>query len=138
MKKKIIAAGGIVINELNEILMIYRRGKWDLPKGKLDKGEVIEICAIREVTEETGITNIQLGKLIGKTYHEYFDNWINEEVIKETYWYEMKVQNKTQLIPQIEENIETVEWVNKTELPNKLKNSYKNIEEIISIFLAKE
>lgn len=138
MKKKIIAAGGIVINELNEILMIYRRGKWDLPKGKLDKGEAIETCAIREVTEETGIANIQLRKLIGKTYHEYFDNWINEEVIKETYWYEMKVQNKTQLIPQIEEDIETVEWVNKTELPNKLKNSYKNIEEIISIFLAKE
>lgn len=138
MKKKIIAAGGIVINELNEILMIYRRCKWDLPKGKLDKGEAIETCAIREVTEETGITNIQLGKLIGKTYHEYFDNWINKEVIKETYWYEMKVQNKTQLIPQIEEDIETVEWVNKTELPNKLKNSYKNIEEIISIFLAKE
>jgi 8-oxo-dGTP pyrophosphatase MutT (NUDIX family) len=56
MKKMIIkAGGGIVVNEQNEVLLIYRRGKWDLPKGKLDDGETIEECALREVKEETGL-----------------------------------------------------------------------------------
>ena len=60
MKTKIIAAGGLVTNKHNELLMIFRRAKWDLPKGKLDEGESIEACAVREVEEETGIKNISL------------------------------------------------------------------------------
>lgn len=135
MKKKVIAAGGIVKNELDEILMIYRRGKWDLPKGKLDKNETVETCALREVSEETGITNIRLGKLIGKTYHEYFDTWLQKDVIKETFWFEMYITESANLIPQAEEDIEKVEWVSKTKIKTKLENSYKNIEEIITIFL---
>jgi len=67
------AGGGIVTNELGELLMIFRRGKWDLPKGKLDAGETIEECALREVNEETGVQNLELGKLIAITQHEYFD-----------------------------------------------------------------
>jgi 8-oxo-dGTP pyrophosphatase MutT (NUDIX family) len=65
-KKTIVAAGGLVFNENKELLMIYRRSKWDLPKGKLDEGETIEECAIREVEEETGVQQIILGKLIQK------------------------------------------------------------------------
>ena len=76
--KKIIAGGGLVLNEKNELLMIFRRGKWDLPKGKLDDDESIEQCAMREVKEETGIANLALVKFIGITNHEYFDNWIKE------------------------------------------------------------
>ena len=131
-KKKIIAAGGLVINEQNELLLIFRRGFWDLPKGKLDEGESIEACAVREVGEETGVSNIELGNLIGKTYHEYFDKWMNDDVAKETWWYEMKARGKQQLIPQTEEDIEQIVWVKELELEKYLSNSYPNIIEIIN------
>src|SRR5215469_11706824 len=78
--KKIIAAGGLVFNDKNELLMIFRRGKWDLPKGKLDEGESIEACAVREVQEETGL-NVELQSFIGLTYHEYFDKYSEKDVI---------------------------------------------------------
>ncbi|MBS1627284.1 MAG: NUDIX domain-containing protein [Bacteroidetes bacterium] len=130
--KTIIAAGGLVYNERNELLMIYRRGKWDLPKGKLDADETIEMCAVREVKEETGLLQIELLKFIGKTYHSYYDIWLNEDVQKESWWYEMKVNSNEKIIPQKEEGIETVEWVNERDLPNKLNNSYPSIIEIIA------
>ncbi|MBS1591312.1 MAG: NUDIX domain-containing protein, partial [Bacteroidetes bacterium] len=100
--KTIIAAGGLVYNERGELLMIYRRGKWDLPKGKLDEGETIEMCAVREVKEETGLLEIALIKFTGKTYHNYFDIWLNEDVQKESWWYEMKANSTEKIIPQTE------------------------------------
>lgn len=130
--KTIIAAGGLVYNERGELLMIYRRGKWDLPKGKLDEGETIEMCAVREVKEETGLFEIELIKFIGKTYHNYFDIWLNEDVQKESWWYEMKANSTEKIIPQTEEGIETIEWVNEINLPTKLNNSYPSINEIIA------
>lgn len=133
-KRTIIAAGGLVFNEQQELLMIFRRGKWDLPKGKLDEGELIEICAVREVEEETGLSNVVLGDLITKTYHEYFDKWIEEEVIKETWWYEMKVTNSPTLIPQVEEDIEKVVWANEKEVADFLKNSYPTIVDLVETF----
>ena len=135
MKRKIIAAGGIVINAKNEILMIFRCGKWDLPKGKLDENESIEDCAVREVAEETGLVNIKLEQYIGKTYHEYFDKWLQEDVVKETCWFKMKVLNSNKLIPQLEEDIEKVEWVGMQDLNMKLQNTYQNIQEIIDKYL---
>lgn len=131
MKRKIIAAGGLVSNNKNELLMIFRRGKWDLPKGKLDEGESIEACAIREVEEETGITNIALGKLIAVTYHDYFDEWMQEEVTKETHWYAMRIFDDQKLIPQTEEHITEIKWVNETEMKDCLQNTYQTIIEII-------
>ncbi|MBV9986191.1 MAG: NUDIX domain-containing protein, partial [Chitinophagaceae bacterium] len=104
-KPKIVAAGGLVQNENGELLMIYRRGKWDLPKGKLDKGESIEACALREVTEETGVRNLQLGALIDIGYHEYFDKYLQQEVIKETHWFRMSATGTQHLVPQTEEDI---------------------------------
>ena len=129
-KTKIIAAGGLVTNEKGELLMIYRRGKWDLPKGKLDEGETIEECAVREVTEETGVTGITLGRLIDIGYHEYFDKWLNDDVIKETHWYEMKALEQ-QLIPQTEEDITDIKWVKGEELSSCLSDSYPNIVDIV-------
>ena len=131
MKRKIIAAGGLVINAKGELLVIFRRNKWDLPKGKLDEGETIEACATREVSEETGLVNLVNGPLIGVTVHDYFDSWQQEEVTKETYWYAMQCIGSDQLIPQSEEDITEARWVNETELQECLKNTYSNIIEII-------
>ena len=131
-KKTIVAAGGLVFNENKELLMIFRRAKWDLPKGKLDEGETIEECAIREVEEETGVQQIILGKLIQKTYDEYFDQWIHEDVIKETWWFEMFVSKKQQLLPQTEEDIERIIWADATTIETCLENSYSTIIEVIN------
>lgn len=128
----IIAAGGLVLNEKKQILMIFRRGKWDLPKGKLDEGESIEGCAIREVMEETGLTKLDLGPLLIITHHTYFDPWIKEEVIKETHWYQMKASLDQPLVPQTTEDIESIEWVSKPQLCERLENSYDTIIEVVS------
>src|SRR5437870_4867788 len=134
MPKKIIAAGGLVTNDNNELLMIFRRGKWDLPKGKLDNGETIEECAVREVEEETGIRNLKLDKLVGNTYHEYFDKYVKDDVIKETHWFAMKVKGNTNLIPQTEEDIEKIIWADDKTIQECLQNTYPNIKEIIEKF----
>jgi mutator protein MutT len=133
-KKKIIAAGGLVANEKNELLIMFRQGKWDLPKGKVDEGETLETAAVREIEEETGIKNVSLGKLIGVTNHEYFEKHLNEDVIKETHWFAVKANSETKLIPQTEEDIEKIIWVDETELKECLKNTYPNIKEIIGKF----
>jgi len=129
--KKIIAAGGLVLNDKKELLMIFRRGKWDLPKGKLDGGESIEDCALREVKEETGLQKVDMEQFAGLTYHQYFDTYSNGEVIKETHWFKMHADGTQPLIPQTEEDIEIIEWVDKKDVSNKLNNSYPNIIEII-------
>ena len=130
--KTIVAAGGLVYNESNELLMIFRRGKWDLPKGKLDEGESIPDCAIREVKEETGLTAIILGEFIRTTHHQYFDKWLNETVIKETHWYRMSATSNQPLTPQTEEDIESIRWVTTQELPVLLENSYETIVEVVN------
>jgi len=135
-KKVIVAAGGIVTNPSNEVLFIFRRGKWDLAKGKLDAGETIEQCATREVEEETGLKNIKLEQFIGISKHEYFDKWINEEVIKETHWYKMSVAEWQELVPQTEEDILEIKWVPIVEIESYLSRSYESIEEIIRKWLA--
>ncbi len=129
--KKIVAAGGLVTNDNNELLMIFRRGKWDLPKGKLDEGESIAQCALREVTEETGISNLDLGDFLGVTYHEYFDKYVEANVIKETHWYAMKAIGNEVPVPQTEEDIEEIIWADNAAVQECLQNSYANIEEII-------
>lgn len=132
--KTIQAAGGLVLNEKQEILMIFRRGKWDLPKGKLDEGETIEECAVREVMEETGLTKIDLGPLLNITHHTYFDTWLKEEVIKETHWYTMQASSDEPLIPQTTEDIERIEWVSMNDLNPRLSNSYDTIVGLMSYY----
>jgi len=133
--KKIIAAGGLVTNEKDELLMIFRRGKWDLPKGKLDEGESIEACALREVQEETGLRDVALQQFIGITQHEYFDTYNNQDVIKESHWYAMKAAPGQELTAQAEEDITDIEWVRKEILEIYLNNSYANIVDIVQRYL---
>jgi 8-oxo-dGTP pyrophosphatase MutT (NUDIX family) len=136
MLTPIIAAGGIVINPNKEILWIFRRGFWDLPKGKLDPNESIEACAIREVMEETGISNLVLGDLILTTKHQYHDTYLNTVVEKTTYWYQMSTDTVQEGIPQSEENIEAIAWVKKADLAPYLAKTYENINQVMEVFLT--
>ena len=88
--KCVEAAGGVVENKIKEILLIHRRGSWDLPKGKIDPGETKEQTAVREVEEETGITGIELGEHIGNTYHIFKTLKSGNYFLKKTYWLKMK------------------------------------------------
>jgi len=135
MSTTIIAAGGIVMNPKQEILWIFRRGFWDLPKGKLDPGETIPQCALREVEEETGINDIQLNELITITYHEYFDKYLNTQVTKETHWYKMSIQDLQNGVPQTEEDIEKMEWFPIDVLEIPMQHTYENIKLVIAAYL---
>ena len=135
MSTTIIAAGGIVMNPKQEILWIFRRGFWDLPKGKLDPGETIPQCALREVQEETGLTQIHLNELITITYHDYFDNYLNTQVTKETHWYKMSIQDLQNGIPQTEEDIEKMEWFSLDALGIPMQHTYENIKLVIAAYL---
>ncbi len=132
MEKKIIAGGGVVVNEKNQVLFIYRRKKWDLPKGKLDPGEDIKACAIREVMEETGIRNLTIGNLIIVTTHSYEENGLNMQ--KETHWFEMKASTVDNpiLTPQLEEDIEKIEWVSLENLEEYLSETYRSIQQVLN------
>jgi 8-oxo-dGTP pyrophosphatase MutT (NUDIX family) len=136
MLTPIIAAGGIVVNPNKEILWIFRRGFWDLPKGKLDPNESIEACAIREVMEETGISNLVLGDLILTTKHQYHDTYLNTEVEKTTYWYQMTTDILQEGVPQTEEDIEAIAWVKEADLAPYLANTYENINQVMEVFLT--
>ena len=131
---KITAAGGIVRNEANEILLIQRRGFWDLPKGKLEKGEAIPTCAVREVEEETGLVDVQLLDFACNTYHLY--NMFNQDVLKTTYWYNMKVKGEQQLQPQLEEDITEIKWVKTEDLPIYLTSTFETIKDVLSTALS--
>ncbi len=119
------AGGGVVENNEGKILMIFRNGKWDLPKGKLEKGEDIETCALREVQEETGLKNITEEKFLLSTFHFYALN--KDRIIKNTHWYKMHIEGKGKLIPQKEEGITEAKWVAVDDLEEKLKNSFPAI-----------
>jgi 8-oxo-dGTP pyrophosphatase MutT (NUDIX family) len=127
------AAGGIVFNEKNEILMIYRLDHWDFPKGKVESHEKTETAAIREVMEETGISNLKIVKKLPTTYHTYILD--HSEILKETRWFEMETSSKETITPQKTEGITEVVWVKKEEVTEKLKESYTTLKELWSKYL---
>lgn len=127
----IIACGGIVYNLNKELLMIYRKGVWDLPKGKLDPQESFEQCAVREVMEETGLSDCYLSNFATSCYHLYHEK--NQWLLKETKWYYMSSALNQKLIPQAEEKIEKVEWCSVEKAKKRLQKSYRSFEEIIPL-----
>ena len=132
----ITAAGGLVQNSNGEFLLMYRRGFWDLPKGKLDAGESIPDCAVREVQEETGLQSLELGQFICTTTHPYFDTWLNKDVVKHTHWFSMLSLANDTLVPQTEEDIEKLVWVTVPKLPEYLNNTYPTIRDVFEAFNA--
>ncbi|MEP6747537.1 MAG: NUDIX hydrolase [Bacteroidota bacterium] len=124
------AAGGLVTNKNDEILMIFRREKWDLPKGKLDPGETLEQCAVREVEEETGIENISLQDHLITTYHTYHES--GKFILKESYWYTMSISDEQVLIPQAEEQIADARWVMKDQIEELLNNTFPSVKDVLA------
>jgi len=129
LRKKLkvyVAGGGLVYNDKKEILFIYRNGRWDLPKGKIEKGEDIEGCAIREVEEETGISGLEIIKPLEITYHVFKRN--GKYCLKETFWFEMRSSYKGELVPQAKEGIKKAKWKNFEKSQKALNKSYENIK----------
>lgn len=124
------AAGGLVRNSRRAILMIFRRGKWDLPKGKLDPGETLEKCAVREVEEETGLRDIAVFNKLTVTFHVYHE--YGKHFLKESHWYLMEYHGNSNPVPQTEEDILKAEWVDKTNLQTYLNNTYPAIAEVLN------
>ena len=124
------AAGGLVERSDDKFLFIYRNNKWDLPKGGIEKKELIIEAAQREVKEETGLADLIVINKIGETYH-IFNKGKNFR-LKRTYWFKMKSDYQGELFPQEEEGIISAEWINKKRIPEILKNAYENIKEIVS------
>lgn len=127
----VIAAGGLVQNEKKQTLLIFRRGKWDLPKGKLDKGETLEDCAVREVVEETGLQNVKLFSPLTITYHTYHEG--ARFLLKESHWYNMKVSGDQKLVPQIAEDIHEIKWAGADELPKYMKNAFASVVDVLAM-----
>ncbi len=123
------AGGGLVYNSQGEVLFILRNGKWDLPKGGIEKNEEIEQTAIREVEEETGVTGLEITKKLQKTYHVFKRN--GKYKLKITHWFEMKTNFDGVPVGQIEEGIEQVAWLNKQQIREAMENSYENIKLLI-------
>ena len=119
------AGGGLVYNKKGEVLFILRNGKWDLPKGGIEKGEEMEDTALREV-EETGVSGLKIVQKLQKTYHVFKRNGVYK--LKVTHWYEMKTSYTGKLLPQENEGIEKVAWLKPDQIKDALKNSYENIK----------
>ncbi len=124
------AGGGLVQNDNQEFLFIYRRGKWDLPKGKLDEGETIEQCAVREVIEETGLEKIVLGELLLHTWHVYH-GW-GQHVLKQTSWFQMSCPAGQMLTPQAAEEISETAWLKKEDWGKVLEDTFPSIVDVLN------
>ncbi len=125
----IVAAGGIIENENKEVLTIFRKGYWDMPKGKVEEGEKIMTAAEREVEEETGVKISAINDEPIVTYHSY--SMKQKDCLKETFWYKMKASAKQKLVPQTEEDITDIKWMKKSEFLKKKELFYPLIAAIL-------
>lgn len=131
---KVIEAAGGIVKKDDKVLMIFRLGKWDLPKGKIEKKESAEEGALREVTEECSV-KVRIVSKICHTWHTYTRN--KKKFLKKTYWYLMECLDDTEMKPQAEEDIEEVKWMTDTEAKHALYNSYYSIRYVFRTYLHK-
>lgn len=122
------AAGGLIVNERGEVLLMFRRGKWDLPKGKMDANETPEMTAIREVKEETGLHHIHIENRLTDTWHAY--RLFEKEIMKQTHWYKMQFSGTELTIPQIEEDILDIQWIKPENISKYMRYSYPNLKTV--------
>jgi 8-oxo-dGTP pyrophosphatase MutT (NUDIX family) len=126
--KPVAAAGGLVVNEKGEYLCILNRGRWSLPKGRVERKESPEQAALREVEEETGLAPLQLDRKIGETYHTFLQR--SDWMLKTTHWFRMRASSGSPLQPQQEENIEAAEWFSKARWLEVAPESYPQTQEL--------
>jgi len=126
------AAGGVVKNREEKYLFIKRFGIWDLPKGKLKTGELPRKGALREVTEETGVTGLKIEKKLANTFHVYQKDGKN--ILKKTHWFLMRTTGNQPLIPQTDEDITEAVWLNRENSLAALDESYRSLRDILSPF----
>lgn len=126
---EVTAAGGIVFNPKDDLLLIKRQGRWDLPKGKKDEEEKVESAAVREVKEECGIKKIKLLDFVTKSYHTY--SMDSKRVLKITHWFKMQADADAELIPQEEENITEVRWFELSQINLDQMDTYNSIREVL-------
>lgn len=124
------AAGGLVRNSEGDLLMIYRLGKWDLPKGKIEKNESAIEAALREVEEECGIKNLLINEEHPSTYHIYQQK--NRMILKRTYWYGMSSDFNQSFTPQLDEGIEKVEWMSASKVEEAKNFTYDSLKDLLT------
>ena len=125
------AAGGVVVNDRGEWLMIRRNGRWDLPKGHLECGERIEACAVREIVEETGVCAEPVRPLC-RTWHAYYFPKTERWELKRTHWYELRAAACGDLVPQTEEGIDRVCWCTPDEVELHLQQTFPTIRRVFA------
>ncbi|AZI20520.1 NUDIX hydrolase [Chryseobacterium taklimakanense] len=131
MFRVVEAAGGIVSNKEGKILFIHRLGKWDLPKGKIEKDESLEQAALREVEEETALQELILEEFVNNTFHVYKER-NGDRILKTTYWFKMSYVGEKDPIPQTEEGITEVSWKNQDEIQQEVfPKTFQNIKLIL-------
>ncbi|WP_407534356.1 NUDIX hydrolase [Elizabethkingia miricola] len=129
--RNIEAAGGVVLNTKDEVLFIYRMSRWDLPKGKMEKGESKDLTALREVEEECSITDLSLEEFLSSTYHMYTER-DGSKILKITHWYKMRHQGNQQPLPQEIEGITKAEWKPQGDIKAEVfPNTFQNIRLIL-------
>ncbi|MEO9532100.1 MAG: NUDIX domain-containing protein [Crocinitomicaceae bacterium] len=127
---KFIQAAGGLVEKNGKFLFIKRNGLWDIPKGKIEKGESVEEGAIREIEEECGIEEPKIITHLLDTWHTY--NYKGKDVLKKTYWYYLASSGKKEeLIPQEEEGITDVGYFSLDKLSEIEANTYISILEVI-------
>ena len=133
--KIILASGGLVLNDEGEIMFIFRRGFWDLPKGKIEVNEKKKKAAIREVSEETGLIDLSILAKIGVSNHSY-KNKSGKRILKVSHWYLMNTY-KQQATPQTEEDIVKAEWISLEAFYAKERPVFSSILEILDLYQMK-
>lgn len=128
------AAGGIVENAAGEILFIFRRNRWDLPKGKQETGETVRESAVREVAEETGLNPPVIREKVGETRHTYKHPVSGKRILKITHWFRMSASSDQELTPQKEEDIEEAKWMSLPAFIDGKYITFTNIKDILSVY----